>query len=633
MSNAPSLHWLPPDEYWRQRLKAFITADGESGERWADAISLANCRLDFAMTNALDAAVRKIFGTSTSTGFDGPTARLALLTTSTGAHLHPALRVAALRRGIRLDVYENDYGRYWQELLDPASALGDFTPDVLLFAPDAHHLTGFGARNSATGDGDAVLTHLREGWRIARDRFGGHVIQQTLLDRFPPLLGNNEIRMPASRSAMVARLNAEIEAAASTGEIDMLALHHRQTVDGIDAWFNPALWYHAKQEIAPGAAPFYGDLAARLIAARRGRSFKCLALDLDNTLWGGIVGDDGVDGIQIGQGSAAGEAFAAFQEYAVNLSRRGIVLAICSKNDEANALEPFLIHPDMVMRRSDIACFMANWDDKPANLRRIAEQLNIGLDAILFVDDNPFERALVRRELPMVAVPEVGEEPAMFARTIADAGYFEAVALTQDDLARGQQYQQNEKRAALQAAVTDLDGYLRDLDMTLIWRRFDDIGLPRITQLVNKTNQFNLTTRRYTEDDIRAVMNDDGAIGLQFRLVDRFGDNGIIGVMIGRIEDDGGMRVDSWLMSCRVLGRGVERAIFDVFVSEAAKMGVSRIIGDYIMTNKNGMVRGLYAELGFAPAASGVAGADRAILQVSAHAPRASFIKVEEGQG
>ena len=217
----------------------------------------------------------------------------------------------------------------------------------------------------------------------------------------------------------------------------------------------------------------YGELVARLLAAQQGRAFKCLALDLDNTLWGGVIGDDGLYGIALGQGSALGEAFVAFQRYARDLSRRGVILAVCSKNDEANALEPFEQHPEMVLQREDIACFVANWTDKASNLREIAAQLNIGLDALVFVDDNPFERNIVRRELPMVAVPELPDDPALYADCLADAGYFESVRLTAEDLQRARQYQANAERAAARGSTTDLEGYLRSLDMDLRWRRFD----------------------------------------------------------------------------------------------------------------------------------------------------------------
>jgi FkbH-like protein len=379
-------------------------------------------------------------------------------------------------------------------------------------------------------------------------------------------------------------------------------------------------------------APTYGDLVARLLAARAGRSYKCLVLDLDNTLWGGVIGDDGLNGIVLGQGSPLGEGFVAVQEYAKDLARRGIILAVCSKNDEANALEPFEKHPEMVLKRNDIASFRANWDDKASNIRAVAEELNIGLDSLVFLDDNPFERNLIRAHLPMVAVPEVpDDDPALVPRVLADAGYFESTGITDDDRQRAAQYQENRAREELRGAATDLEGYLRALDMRMIWSRFDTVGLQRVVQLINKTNQFNLTTRRHTEADVEAIMADRASFGLQLRLLDRFGDNGIIAVVIGRMTEPGAVTIDTWLMSCRVLGRGVETTTLNLVVEQARALGATRLIGEYVPTKKNGMVRDHYSRLGFSVVSQTPEGASIAVLDLAGFTPAASFITVSEG--
>ena len=288
------------------------------------------------------------------------------------------------------------------------------------------------------------------------------------------------------------------------------------------------------------------------------------------------------------------------QEHARALAKRGVILAVCSKNDEANALAAFETHPEMLLRRGDISAFVANWDDKATNLRRIARELNIGLDSLVFLDDNPFERNLIRAELPEVAVPEVpDDDPALMAQVLADAGYFEALSLTDEDRERTRQYQANRERTALEGAHTDLPSYLRSLEMRLIWRRFDRIGLGRIVQLINKTNQFNLTTRRTTEEQVLAVMADPRAFGLQLRLTDRFGDNGIIAVVIGRVDAQARCHIDTWLMSCRVLGRGVEAATLALVAERARALGAATLVGEYIPTAKNGMGADHYARLGF----------------------------------
>jgi FkbH-like protein len=625
-----ALYWLPEIEDWRGRLRAL--ADKEAA--WDEAVALANSRLDFIRTNALDQIVTRIFGDARPKNLATKPVRLALLGSSTLAHLHPAIRVAGLRRGLWISIYENDYGQYWQELTDPASGLHEFKPNAVLFALDPHHIAaGISAaldRAETERSFEEVRDRIRGCWRLAREAFRCPIIHQLPLPVQPTLLGNNEHRLPGSRQGFIARLNHALRGLADEDGVDLLALDARAGIDGLKAWHDPALWHRAKQEISPAAAPMYGELLARLLGAKQGRSAKCLVLDLDNTLWGGVVGDDGLEGLVIGQGSALGEAFVAFQEYARELSRRGVILAVCSKNDEANAIEPFEKHPEMVLKRHDIASFVANWTDKASNLRAIAEELNIGIDSLVFVDDNPFERTLVRRELPMVAVPEVGDDPATFAQTLADAGYFEGLAVTEEDRARGEQYQGNRQRERLKASASDLESYLGSLEMELIWRRFDKLGLQRTVQLINKTNQFNLTTRRYTEEDVLAIMEHSRAFGLQLRLVDRFGDNGIIAIVIGKMNGEEDLLIDTWLMSCRVLGRQVEPTTLKLIADSAKKLGALRLVGEYLPTKKNGMVRDHYAKLGFTVVETGEDGSSRAVLDLPTFMPASTFITVTE---
>jgi FkbH-like protein len=625
------LHWLPIIPDWRVRMRAL---GSDPSVAWDEAVALANARLSFVQTNGLDDAVRRVFPEPPA-GLATKPVRLAVLGSSTVTQLLPAIRVAGLRRNIWVDTYESDYGLYMQELADPGSALHEFKPTAVLLALDARHLTAGATAGLDEAGADNALDEmtgrLREAWRLAREAFRCPIIQQTALPVHLPVLGSNEHRLPGSRARSVARLNAALRQMSDADGVDLLALDVRAAQDGIAAWHNPMLWNHAKQEVTPAAAPMYGELVGRLLAAKQGRSYKCLVLDLDNTVWGGVIGDDGLDGIVLGQGSPLGEAYVAFQDYARELTRRGVILAVCSKNDEANALEPFDRHPDMVLRRADIASFVANWSDKAANIRAIAEELNIGLDSLVFIDDNPFERNLVRQELPMVAVPEVSEDPTYFAQAIADAGYFEGLSVTDEDRERAGQYQGNKAREALKSSATDLPAYLRGLEMRLIWKRFDKLGLQRIVQLINKSNQFNLTTRRYTDEDVLAVMADPKAFGLQLRLLDRFGDNGVIAIVIGRLKPDGDLHIDTWLMSCRVLGRQVEPTTLNLIAQEARKLGARRLIGEYIPTKKNGMVKDHYARLGFTAMETDTAGGNRNLLDLASFTPADTFIHVEEG--
>lgn len=596
------LYWLPETANWTEAVNHVEASNAVS---WDTLVDMARHRLDFVRTAKLDKIAQNSFTDAPPIGLPSKPVRLAVLGSATTQHLLPALRVGALRRNLWCSIYSGDYGQYRQEILDPQSSLSVFEPTCILLTLDARHVLGLiscGIGTKAADDAVAkAVNDLRMLWRHAKDRFGCSIIQQTALPVLPPVLGNNEHYLPSSPRRLIECFNQRVREAAAEENVDILALDQRVEEDGLDAWYDPVLWYRAKQEIAVRASPLFGDLVGRLLAARQGRSFKCLVLDLDNTLWGGVIGDDGINGIVLGQGSALGEAYCGFQEYVQLLVRRGIIAAVCSKNEESVAAEVFDSHPEMVLRRSDIVSFVANWSDKPTNLRRIAEQLNIGLDSLVFVDDNPFERNIVRLELPMVAVPELPEDPALFSRCLADAGYFEATSLTSEDFERTSLYQTNVARESLLASTTDLDSYLRSLEMSLVYRPVDEPGMARVVQLINKTNQFNLTTTRYTEGDIRAIQADRRAIALQFRLVDKLGDNGMISVVIAKpaTDADQDMRIDTWLMSCRVLGRGVEQATLNVLVDQARAAGFKRIIGEYRPTPKNHMVKDHFRSLGF----------------------------------
>lgn len=404
--------------------------------------------------------------------------------------------------------------------------------------------------------------------------------------------------------------------------------------DGLQAWFDAARWLQARMQIAPAAVPAYGEHAARILAALRGHSRKCLVLDLDNTLWGGVIGDDGLEGIVLGQGNAAGEAYLALQGYAKQLTQRGIILAVCSKNDPDIAQQVFRDHPDMILRREDIACFIANWEPKEGNLRRIAQELNIGLDSLVFVDDNPAERAHIRQALPMVAVPELPEDPASFVSCVEQAGYFEAVAFTDEDRQRARQYAGNQERDALLQASADPGSFLASLSMRMRAGPAQAVDLPRVAQLIGKTNQFNLTTRRYTLEAVAAMARDPAATILQFRLEDRFGDNGLVSAMIllpAKDQPDV-LDIDTWVMSCRVFGRQLEHAVLNIAAATARSRGVSHLRGTFIPTAKNGVVRELFQALGFqAVARPGLEGATHWALDLQHYQPYTTHI-VDTGQ-
>ena len=631
--STPELDWLVQRPNWSESLK--YLRDAPEHDVWEELVVLANSRIDMVSTMRLDRRLVTLFGNAPPPDLTTNPVRLAVLGSAVVDHLFSGIRVGALRRGIWATLYKSEYGQYIQALRDPNSGLRAWKPTAILLALDSRHLFGAFKVNEPSAEVDArmdqVMAMLVQSWRIARSEFRCQVLQQTAVPVFPTLFGNNEHRLAGAPANLVVQFNQRLRFLADEEGVTVLAVDDRVAIDGIAGWYDPVLWHRAKQEIHLAAAPVYGDLVGRLLAAQQGRSFKCLVLDLDNTLWGGVIGDDGIDGIVLGQGSALGEAFVGFQHYVRDLSARGVILAVCSKNDEANALEPFEKHFEMVLKRSDIACFSASWQDKATAIRQIAKQLNIGLDSLVFADDNPSEREMVRRELPMVAVPELPQDPALYASIIAQAGYFEALHLTAEDSVRTQQYQENVLRATFKDTATDMPSYLNSLNMKMYWSRFRTIDKQRIVQLINKTNQFNVTTRRYSDEEVAAVIETPLVLSLQIRLVDQFGDNGIVALIIGRVlAVRTEMEIDTWLMSCRVLGRQVERATLNVLVAEATRQRVRRLIGRYRPSAKNGMVKNLFSQLGFTQVVAETDGDLLWELNLQDFVPHPTFVNIIE---
>jgi FkbH-like protein len=627
------MKWLAPVESFKERLAAANKVEAP-GPRLQALAGLANAQLSFLETIQLDAALRRA-PAAADAGFED--VRLAILTASTVDHLLPPTRVAGLRRNLRIEGYAGGYGQYRQDLLNPTSGLHAFKPNVVLFSLIAKDFIGAVSLSASADEAGrvvaATVADIRDLWRRAREAFGGLVIQQSFMDVEPQLFGGLDASVPGASSRLVAQLNTALAEAAYADSVLWLDVTRAAARDGLDTWFDVARWLQAKMEIAPQAAPVYGDMVARLIAAARGKSRKCLVLDLDNTLWGGVIGDDGVEGIALGQGSAAGEAHLALQRYAKALKERGVILAVCSKNDIKIAEAAFRDHPEMLLKRGDIAVFLANWDDKVTNIRSIAQQLNIGLDSLVFVDDNPMERGHVRSELPMVAVPEMPKDPAHYVRVLADAGYFEATSFTKEDSERADQYAANAEREGLLNGAGGLDAYLEQLGMTVEFGGVTPLNLARVTQLINKTNQFNTTTVRMTEQDVQALAMDPKSVVLQFRLVDKFGDNGLVSVLLAGAGEPGQLDIANWVMSCRVFGRQLEDEAMNILVEAARVRGVRTLNAAYLPTAKNGVVRDLFERLGFtrtATARDAPEGASQWSLSIAEYGARPTRIARKE---
>jgi FkbH-like protein len=594
------LGWLPraPADF-----KTRCDALAQSSAPGPDLRALATHALDGLQLERLARAIRAL---RANNAYLQPLCdvRIGLVGSGTLDFIASALVGSAARHGLALDCVLSGYDQMVQEAVDPQSALHRAAPEAVLVALDYRSLPLQAAIGDPVAAKSAVQAALAQ-FELLRNGLHRHsgatVIFATVAIPPESLFGSFDRVLGGTLRSILIEVNQ--------GLTDLVAAHSdhcllfdvatlAETV-GTAEWFSPAMWNIAKLPFADMFVPLYADHLARLVAAVRGKSRRVLVLDLDNTVWGGIIGDDGLDGILIAQGDPVGEAFLSIQRMALALRERGIVLAVSSKNEDVVARRPFREHPEMLLRESHIAVFQANWTDKASNISAIGKALNLGLDTLVFLDDSPVERELVRRTLPEVAVPELPEDPALYPRALSAAGYFEAVALSAEDRQRASFYEGNARRVALQAEVADLDGYFRTLQMEIIFQPFDEVGRARIAQLISKSNQFNLTTRRYTEAQVAEAERDPDVFTLQVRLVDRIGDNGMISVVICRRTESETWTIDTWLMSCRVLGRRVEEMVLREIAWHAERTGIRRLIGQYRPTDRNMMIREHYAKLGF----------------------------------
>ncbi len=622
------LQWLPraPRDF-AGRLKA-LESSAEPPGRELQALALHALDLNqlTKLAKVIDRARREGKSLEPLVPF-----RLGVLSNSTIDLLVPALAASAARHGVALEVIQPAYDQVAQEALTPDSKVNSSKPDAVLLALDYRALPlklslGDAEASSATVQG--VIGYLQTLRNGIKTHSNAVCIFQSFAPTVETLFGSLDRALPGTLRNLVECINHELaNFVLGSGDVLLDLAGLAETV-GLADWHNTQLWNLAKFPFSDELIPLYADHVARTVAAMRGKSRKVLILDLDNTVWGGIIGDDGLEGIQIAQGDATGEAHLAVQRLALELRQRGIVLAVSSKNSDDVAREPFEKHPEMLLKLDHIAVFQANWNDKATNIQAIAEELSLGLDAMVFLDDNPVERGLVRKLLPQVAVPELPEDPAWYARFLAAAGYFEAVAFADEDLKRAGFYQDNAKRANLQKQVGGVDAYLASLDMTITFQPFDATGRARIVQLINKSNQYNLTTRRYTDPEVAAAESDPAIFTLQVRLADIFGDNGMISVVICRPAEAGVWEIDTWLMSCRVLGRKVEHMVLREILEHAREAGIQKLIGSYMPTERNKLVVDHYAKLGFAKIDEDESGKTRWELCVEGAEPEIASTRV-----
>ncbi len=528
-----------------------------------------------------------------------PSVRVAVAASSTVTHFIDVLRFWLARAGLACEIYNAPFNTVCQTILDTSSDLYAFGPDITMIFTNYRDVDCKVEPGSSAGQVEKAIEQsvqqFERLWEPLREHAGCLILQNNADLPDYRVFANFEGTALWSRINVLRGFNLSLAKAAGVS-VNVFDIDYLSSLFGKRLWHDRRYWHHAKYPFAPDATGLVAHSAAMAIAAGRGLARKCMVLDLDNTLWGGVVADDGVEGISLGVDDG-GEAFGDFQQYLLEMRRRGVVLAVCSKNDKDKAEEPFVKHPDMELRLDDFAVFKANWANKADNIQEIAAELNLGLDSMVFVDDNPAERDLVRQLLPMVSVPEMGDDPADYITRLSDECYFDAVSFSKEDASRSDYYNSEVRRKQLQGQHTDISDYLKSLEMRVAVSGIDDFNLLRTAQLVNKSNQFHLTTTRYTENQIRAFADDPNAECLCFTLQDRFSNLGLISVVILEHKDEG-LYIDTWVMSCRVLLRTVEEFVFSEIASTARRRGCHKILGKYIPTDRNQLVSSLYEKLG-----------------------------------
>ena len=525
--------------------------------------------------------------------------KLAVLGSSTTNLLIPILRALCLRDRIGAEIYEGPYGSIEQEIWDANSGLARFRPGIVMLVMHWRDLNLAAVTQNEQAWISQFIEDRKAVWKHLSDSFACHIIQPSFDYPAEEAYGHLAGVLPGGRARMIDLLNLRLREEAPAN-VSILNLAHAQREVGTKRWEDQGAWSRYRQHPATEALPELAEACLSHLRAVLGLTRKVLVTDLDNTLWTGVIGEDGLDGIDLGPGSPEGEAHLHLQRYMLDLKSRGILLAVCSKNNLEDAQLPFLRHPHTALRLEDFAAFRANWDDKASNLRAIAQELSLGLDSFVFLDDNPLECEWVRSQLPDVAVVDLGSSPFHYVRQLDRGRHFEALSLSREDLVRADQYRVEAQREGLRTSAASLDDFLQKLQLEAAVEEVTAKNLARVTQLINKTNQFNVTTRRYTEAQVRAMAEDSQAWVGAFQMSDRMGSYGLIGVLCCRPIDPGGTwEIDTWLMSCRTLGRQMEKFMFDRLVEAAVEHRVARIIGVYRPTAKNGLVKELYSQMGF----------------------------------
>lgn len=553
-----------------------------------------------------------------------PVLKVALLGDTATQFLVTAIKGIGIERGYNIDLFEAEYNQIEYQIFDPTSDLNAFCAQFIVVFQSTHRLNE--KYSLLPPDVWAAIADQRvnfvksicEAIKVPVIYFNYPEIEDTVF-------GSYANKVTVSFSYQVRKLNYELMNLAQLyPNLFICDLAGLQNKFGRDYIFNPAVYTSTEMVLSLESVPYIASRVVDIIAALQGKVKKCLILDLDNTLWGGVIGDDGLEGIQLGHGLGIGKVFTEFQMWIKKLKNRGIIICVCSKNDEEKAKEPFHRHPDMILKLDDISVFMANWESKVDNIRMIQKILNIGFDSIVFLDDNPFERNVIRENISGITVPELPEDPAYYLEYLYSLNLFDTASYSAADKDRTAQYQVQAERVAFSKTFANEDDYLKSLNMISKVEGFNSFNIPRVAQLSQRSNQFNLRTVRYSDADIKALSEDSNYICMTFSLEDKFGDNGLIAVVIMRKEDSETLFIDTWFMSCRVLKRGMENFTLNRIVSAAKERGYKKIIGEYLPTPKNEMVKEHYMKLGFAKIDNSET--PRFVLDVGNYANKQCFI-------
>ncbi len=559
-----------------------------------------------------------------------PSFKIAVVGDTATQLLCTAIRGMGVERGYNVDLLEAEYNQVERQLLDPTSDLYQFDADFIVIFQSTHKL---GEHHSMlSSEQQATLVDVRIGFLASVCENPALAGKKIIYFNYPEIedtvFGSYANKVESSFTYQVRKLNYELMRLSQQYQnlfiCDIVALQNKL---GRDMMFAANVYTSTEMILSMDALPYVASRVMDIVCAVKGQFKKCLILDLDNTVWGGVIGDDGLEGIQLGHGLGIGKAFTEFQMWVKKLKQRGIIICVASKNNEETAKEPFEKHPDMVLKLDDIAVFQANWDTKVDNIRTIQQILNIGFDSMVFLDDNPFERNMVRENIKGITVPELPEDPAEYLEYLYSLNLFETASYSNLDKDRTKQYQVEAQRVSLSKSFTNEADFLKSLNMVSVVSGFTKFNTPRVAQLSQRSNQFNLRTVRYTDADIEALANDPNVIDLSFTLDDKFGDNGLIAVVIMKPLDKETLFVDTWFMSCRVLKRGMENFTLNTMVEKAKVAGYKKIIGEYLPTPKNKMVENHYAKLGFTPV-EGVASA-QFVLNVDEYQNRECYIETK----